>query len=143
MDTQVDEPFNTEALMRILKNVVKALVREVRDLIIKKLLDYIIKYLTPLILQLQAKIFSEQFAAYMAILRLLLSWYNKGVVTIGRLNSIISSMMSKFKSKNGSYDFENYGDITDIDLASIMNDVDYADIYPSDIKDKEPIINNC
>lgn len=136
MDTDTEEPLDTEALMRMLKNVVKSLVREVRDLIIKKLLDYIIKYLTPLALQLQAKILSEQFAAYMAIIRLLLSWFNKGVEVTSRLNSVLSSMLSKFKKKG-------YGDLTEIDLPSILDDFTYADIYPIDTKDKEPVNNNC
>lgn len=141
IESQPEEPFNTEALMRILKNVIKSLVREVRDLIMKKLLDYIIEYLTPLALQIQARVLSEQFAAYMAIIKLLLSWFNKGVETIGRLSSILSSMTSKFKNKYGSN--AEYGDITEIDLPSILDEVNYADIYPSDAKDKEPVNNNC
>ena len=141
METQPDEPYSTEVLMRLLKNVVKALVREVRDLIIKKLLDYILKYLTPLALQLQAKIFSEQFAAYMAIIKLLLSWFNKGVEVVSRLSSILSSILSKFKKKLGNN--SEYGDITEIDLPSILDDFTYADIYPIDNKDNEPVNNNC
>ena len=138
MEEQVDEPFNTEALMRALKNVIKSLVREIRDLIIKKLVDYIIEYLTPLALQLQAKILSEQFAEYMAVIRLLLSYYNKGAETVSRLNSVLSSIANKIRDYHGEY-----GDITEIDLPSILDNVDYADIYPTDKKDKEPIINNC
>jgi hypothetical protein len=71
----------------------------------------------------------------------LLSWYNKGVETVGRLNSILSSMISKIKNEYGSN--AEYGDITEIDLPSILDDVNYADIYPSDLKDKEPVNNNC
>jgi hypothetical protein len=141
IESQPEEPFNTEALMRILKNVIKSLVREVRDLIMKKLLDYIIEYLTPLALQIQARVFSEQFAAYMAIIKLLLGWFNKGLETVGRLSSILSSMVSKLKNRYGSN--ADYGDITEIDLPSILDEVNYADIYPSDIKDKEPVNNNC
>jgi len=141
METQPDEPFSTEGLMRLLKNVVKSLVREVRDLIIKKLLDYIIQYLTPLALQLQAKILSEQFAAYMAIIKLLLSWFNKGVEVVTRVSSILSSVLSKFKKRLGSN--SEYGDITEIDLPSVLDDFTYADIYPSDVKDKEPVNNDC
>lgn len=140
MSSQSDETLNTEQLLRILKNVIKSLVKEVRDLIMKKILDYIIQMLTPLALQIQAKVLSEQFAAYMAIIRLLLSWYNKGVETVSRLSSILSSILSRF-NRNGSG--EDGEDFSDIDLASIMDTVDYADIYPSDEKDKEPIINDC
>jgi hypothetical protein len=143
MESNTGEPFSTEDLMRLLKNLVKSLVREVRDLIIKKLLDYILEYLTPLALQLQAKVLSEQFAAYMAIIRLLLSWFGKGVETAGRLNSVISSLISKFKDSDLLGSAYGYGDITEIDLPSILDDVNYADIYPSDIKDNEPVNNNC
>ena len=130
----VDDTFNAEQLLRILKNVVKSLVREVRDLIMQKLLDYIIQELTPLALQIQERVLSEQFAAYMAIIKLLLRWFNKGVQTVSRLNSIINSIASRYNSNAES---------SDIDLASIINKITYADIYPDDVKDKEPIINNC
>ena len=132
------EPMNTEDLMRLVKNLVKALVKEARDLIMKKLLDYILEYLTPMALQLQAKIQSEQFAAYMAIIKLLLAWFNKGVQTVTRLNAILNAILSKFKKRRGDSE-----DDTEIDLPSVLDDVTYADIYPSDIKDNEPIINSC
>lgn len=132
-----EEPLSAEDLMKLLKSVIKSLIREVRDLIIKKLLDYILEYLTPLALQIQAKVMSEQFAAYMSIIRLLLSWFNKGVETVGRLSSILSSIASRF---GNDYDFSN---MTDTDLVTILDDVFYADIYSTDIKDKEPINNNC
>ena len=143
MESNPDEPFTTEGLMRLLKNVIKSLVKEVRDLIMKKLLDYILQYLTPLALQLQAKILSEQFAAYMAIIKLLLSWFNKGVEVVSRLSSILSSILSRFKDSEKLGSAYEYGDITEIDLPSIIDNFTYADIYPSDIKDKEPVNNNC
>ena len=143
MESQPDEPLSTEGLMRILKNVIKSLVKEVRDLIIKKLLDYIIQYLTPLALQLQAKIFSEQFAAYMAIIKLLLAWFNKGVEVVSRLNATISSMLSKFKDSDGLGNNYEYGDITGADLPSILNTFTYGETNPIDEKDKEPINKNC
>ena len=89
-------------------------------------------------MQLQAKILSEQFAAYMAVIRMLLSFYNNSAESISRLNSALSSIANKFRDYHGEY-----GDITEIDLPSILDNVDYADIYPTDKKDKEPIINNC
>jgi len=141
MNGMDEEPLNAEDLMKLLKSVIKSLVREVRDLIMQKILDYILKYLTPMALQIQAKVFSEQFAAYMAIIRLLLSWFNKGVDTVGRASSILSSVASRFNDKYGNnYDFSN---MTDTDLATILDDVFYADIYPSDNKDNAPINNNC
>ena len=139
MNSQVDEAFNTEQLLKILKNVIKSLVREVRDLIMQKILDYIIKTLTPLALQIQAKVLSEQFAAYMAIIRLLLSWYNKGAEVAGRASAVLSSILDSFNR----FGLGSSEDGIDIDLASIIDDVNYADIYPNDVKDKEPIINNC
>lgn len=141
MNSDTAELLNTEQLLRITKNVVKSVVREVRDLIMQKILDYIVRTLTPLALQIQVKIASEQFAAYMAIIRMLLSWLNKGAEVAGRASSILSSVMDRF---NSATDINGQPiDFSDIDLASVIDDVNYADIYPSDIKDKEPIINNC
>lgn len=137
MEDNPDEVYDTEELMRILKNVIKALVREVRDLIIKKMLDNILKYLTPMALQLQTRVSSEQYSAYMAIIKLLLSWFNKGVEVVSRLSSILSSILSRNKHRY------EYGDITEIDLPSILDEFTYADIYPNDTKDNEPINNNC
>ena len=120
--------------------MVKSLVKEVRDLIIKKLLDYIIQYLTPLALQLQSKILSEQFAAYMAIIRLLTSYMNKGIATVSRLSSILNSSLGRFINSGGNRNISG----VDIDLPSIIDDVNYADIYPSDSnQNNEPIIKNC
>ncbi len=141
MGGQSGKSLTTKDLMKILKNVITAVVREVRDLIIKKLLDYILEYLTPLALQIQEKILSEQFADYMAIIKLLLSALNKGVETVSRVSSVISSMNSIIKDRLEAE--SKYGDITEIDLPSILDNVDYADIYPSENKDKEPTLNNC
>ena len=138
MEPESDKPFNADDLVRILKDIVKSLVKEVRDLIMKKLLDYILQYLTPLALQLQAKIESEQLAAYMAIIKLLLAWFNKGVEVVSRLSAILSAILSKYKNRSGS-DM----DLTEVDLPSVLDEFTYADIYPSDVKDKEPIKNNC
>jgi len=62
-----------------------------------------------------------------------MSYFNKGVETVNRLDSVLSTLESKFKEFNGS----------DLDLPSVLDEVNYADIYPSDNKDKEPIINKC
>ena len=77
----------------------------------------------------------------MAIIKLLLSSFNKGVETVSRVSSVISSMNSIIKDRLG--DVGKYGDITEIDLPSILDNVNYADIYPSENKDKEPTLNNC
>lgn len=136
-DSESKDVFNTEDLLRLMNNLIKSVVREVRELIIKKLMDYIIEHLTPMALQLQARVASEQFAAYMAIMKLLLADFNMGVVTISRISSILSSMLSKYRKKG------KYGDFTKIDLPSVLDDVTYADIYKSDEKENEPIINDC
>ena len=132
-DSEGKDMFNTEDLLRLMNNLIKSVVREIRELIIQKLMDYIIEHLTPLALQLQARVLSEQFAAYIAIIKLLLADFNMGVITVSRLSSILSSMLSKFRKKNN----------TKIDLPSVLDDVTYADIYPTDEKETEPIINDC
>ena len=131
----VEYPLTTEHLVQLAKNLITSLIKELRDLIMQKILDYIIEFLTPMILELQAFIASEQFAAYLAIIKLLLGWFNKGLITATRLNAILSSILSKFKS--GNYDDENY------EIPSIIDDINYADIYASDLPQSEPIINNC
>lgn len=136
-DSENKDVFNTEDLLRLMNNLIKSVVRQVRELIIKKLMDYIIEHLTPMALQLQAMVASEQFAAYIAIMKLLLADFNMGVVTISRISSILSSMLSKYRKKG------KYGDFTKIDLPSVLDDVTYADIYKSDEKENEPIINDC
>jgi hypothetical protein len=62
-DSEGKDMFNTEDLLRLMNNLIKSVVREVRELIIQKLMDYIIEHLTPLALQLQARVLSELFAA--------------------------------------------------------------------------------
>lgn len=131
----VEYPLTTEHLVQLAKNLITSLIKELRDLIMQKILDYIIEFLTPMILELQAFIASEQFAAYLAIIKLLLGWFNKGLITATRLNAILSSILSKFKSSN--YEDENY------EIPSIIDDINYADIYASDLPQSEPIINNC
>jgi hypothetical protein len=131
-------PITTEQLMSMAKNIVTGLIKEVRDLIMQKILDYIVEFLTPMVLEIQSFITSEQFAAYMAIIKLLLNWYNKGVITLSRLNAILASILSKFKRNGYGDDGESY------EVASILDDVNYADIFKNDInQEKEPIINNC
>ena len=133
----VELPLTTEHLVQMAKNIITSLIKELRDLIMQKILDYIIEFLTPMILELQAFIASEQFAAYLAIIKLLLGWFNKGLITATRLNAVLNSILSKFKS--GNYDEEGM----DYEIPSIIDDINYADIYKSDLPQSEPIINNC
>ena len=133
----VEYPLTTEHLVQMAKNIITSLIKELRDLIMQKILDYIIEFLTPMILELQAFIASEQFAAYLAIIKLLLGWFNKGLITATRLNAVLNSILSKFKS--GNYNEEGM----DYEIPSIIDDINYADIYASDLPQSEPIINNC
>lgn len=130
-------PITVEQLMAMAKNIITSLIKELRDLIMQKILDYIVEFLTPIILEIQAFIASEQVAAYMAIIRLLLAWFNAGIITLSRLNAILSAILSKFKRGNYDEDGEDY------DIPSILDNINYADILKSDIKEAEPIINNC
>ena len=134
-DDENEKPLTTEDLVSLSKNIITGLIKEIRDLIMKKMLDYIIEFLKPMILEIQAFVISEQFSAYMAIIRLLIGWFNKGLITATRLSSVLSSMMSKFKT-------DNYGD-GNYEIPSIIDDINYADIYLNDIKEQEPLINNC
>jgi len=128
-------PITTEQLISMAKNIITGLIKELKDLIMQKLLDYIMSVLSQIILEIQKFIASEQIAAYMAVIRLLMAWFNKGVITLSRLNAILSSILSKFK--DGNYDDENF------EIPSILDNVNYADIYKTDVNIDTPIINNC
>ena len=133
--TDCGDMLTTDQLMGVCKNIVTSLIKEVRDLIMQKMLDYIMKFLMPMILEIQAYVLSEQFAAYMAIIKLLLSYYNAGVISLGRLNAILSSLMSKFK--NSKYDSQDY------EIPSIFDDINYSDVFGDMQKQNGPILNNC
>ena len=90
----VEYPLTTEHLVQLAKNLITSLIKELRDLIMQKILDYIIEFLTPMILELQAFIASEQFAAYLAIIKLLLGWFNKGLITATRLNAFLMTLIT-------------------------------------------------
>jgi hypothetical protein len=127
--------ITTDQLMNLCKNIVTSLIKEVRDLIMQKMLDYIMKFIIPMVLKIQAYILSEQFAAYMAIIKLLLSYYNAGLMTLDRINAVLSSLMSKFKDLNySSLDYE---------IPSVLDDINYTKIIENISKDKGPSLNNC
>lgn len=128
-----DEKINAQMLMSAMKGVIKSAVREIRDMMIQKLLDYVLEFLSPVALQLQASIASEQFQHYMDLIRLLMRCYNMGLVKAGRLSSVLSSFISLFKKRHGD----------NIDLPSVIDNITYADIYGGDAKDMEPIIGKC
>ena len=149
MSGDSDKPITAKDLMSAMQNIVKSLVREVRDMIMEKILDYIIKTLTPIALQIQALIVSEQLQAYLQIIKLLLSWFNKGMQVANGLGSALSSMLSSFKSRFGdSFDGIDdvnsaYSGLANMDLPTVLDDIQYADIDLNDISESTPIIENC
>lgn len=127
--------LNTEMLLKLMKNIVTSLIRELVDLILHKILSYILSFLTPIALEFQALIASEQFETYLAILRLLMSWIGKGVSVAGRLNAIYDSLKSRLSGED--YEDENF------EIPTVLDNAFYADIYSTDEKRQTPIINNC
>ena len=131
------EPTSTDALMSAMKGLVKGLIREIRDLIMQKLLDYIIGYLTPMAVQMKAEIGKEQMAAYMALIRLLFSWFNSGKSTANNLSGILKALFKRLRKK------KKYNTETEIDLPTVLDEITYADIFDTDGTVDAPIINNC
>jgi hypothetical protein len=127
--------ITADQLMNLCKNIVTSLIKEVRDLIMQKMLDYIMKFIMPIIKKITEYILSEQFAAYIAIIKLLLSYYNAGVVSLERLNAILSSLTSKFNDSN--YSSLNY------EIPTILDGISYTKIFENITKDKGPSLNNC
>ena len=127
--------LDTEFLLKMMKNIITSLIREIRDLILQKILSYILSFLTPIAIELQALIQSEQWKAYMAIMELLMSWAGKGISVVDRISSVYDMLRSRLK--NGDYEDDNF------EIPTILDDVLYADIYDTGKKDKAPLINNC
>lgn len=127
--------LSTDMLLKITKNIITALIRELRDLILHKILSYILSFLTPMAVELQTAVQAEQLESYQAIMRLLMAWASKGLSVAGRLNSLYDMLNSRFK--NGDYGNDNY------EIPTVLDDIFYADIYDTGKKDKAPIINNC
>ena len=137
METQEenDEPLNAEMLLNLMKNIITALIKELRDLILHKILSYIMTFLTQMQAEFMAAIQSEQMQAYMAIIKLLMGYVSKGMSVAGRLSSIYDALYSRFKDKD--YWDDNF------EIPTVLDDIFYADIYDTGNKDKAPIINNC
>ena len=118
--------------------LIKPILLEVKDMIVQEILDFIISKLTELITALYAEIAKEKLSAYLALLKLLLGWFAKGVQYVNGGMALSSFFKKYFKSKFGSN-----GD-SDIELPSILDDVTYADIYADEINAGEtPIFSNC
>jgi len=129
---------NAEDLLKAMKGVIKGVVSEIRDLILQKILDFIISSLAPMALKMAVAQEQERSERYLALMRLLYGWFNIGIMTTTRLSSVISSLINKFKKKNKKH-FENL----DIDLPTVLDNVDYADIYDSIVSDNVPKISDC
>lgn len=138
------EALKPSDLMKLMKGVIKSMISEIKDMIMQKIMDYILEQLMPLALKLQAAILSEQTAAYLAVLRLYLAWFNKGVSTANRLSAVLSALFSKFK--RGGYNINgitNADGSLNIDLPTVLDDVNYADIYTTELSEMTPIIKDC
>ena len=138
------EALKPSDLMKLMKGVIKSMISEIKDMIMQKIMDYILEQLMPLALKLLSAIISEQTAAYLAVLRLYLAWFNKGVSTANRLSAVLSALFSKFK--RGGYNINgitNADGSLNIDLPTVLDDVNYADIYTTELSEMTPIIKDC
>ena len=126
--------LTTEDLLSGAQGLIVGIIKELRDLIVKKLLDYILDYLTPMALEVGAKLEVEQYQNYIGLIKSLLALFKGMSRTISRINSILSSMSSAFKNANGNYD-----------LPTVLDNVNYADIIESAIENNnnDTPINNC
>ena len=135
MSDEGEPELNTELLLKLMKNVITALVRELRDLILQKILSYILEFLTQMQAELMALVQSEQMQAYMAIMKLLMAYVGKGIQVAGRLSAVYDMLNSRLKDWD-------YGD-DNFEIPTVLDNVFYADIYDMGKKDKAPLINNC
>ena len=135
MSDEGESALTAEMLLKLMTNIVTALIKELRDLILHKILSYILGFLKPMQVNYKAEIQSEQMEAYMAIMRLLMAYANKGLSVTGRLNSIYDALNSRLKDND--YWDENF------EIPTVLDDIFYADIYDTGNKDKAPLINNC
>ena len=135
-----DDAFKWSAhdLEQLSITLIKPILLEIKDMIVQEILDFIISKLTELITALYAEIAKEKLSAYLALLKLLLGWFAKGVQYVNGGMALASFFKKYFKEKFGSN-----GD-GDIELPSILDDVTYADIYADEINTGEtPIFSNC
>lgn len=135
MSDEGEPELNTELLLKLMKNVITALIKELRDLILQKILSFIMEFLTQMQAELMVLIQSEQMQAYMAIMKLLMAYVGKGIQVAGRLSAIYDMLNSRLK--NWDYGDDNF------EIPTVLDNVFYADIYDMGKKDKAPIINNC
>lgn len=126
--------LTTEDLLKGAQGLIIGIIKELRDLIVKKLLDYVLDYLSPMALEVGAKLEVEQYQNYIDLIKSLLALFKGISRTISRINSILSSMSSAFNNANGNYD-----------LPTVLDNVNYADIIESAIENNnnDTPINNC
>ena len=83
---------------------------------------------------MQVMMVKEKNQAYMDVLKLLLSWFNTGIMVYKGISSFLRGLLSRLKKKK----YKN-----DVDLPTVLDDITYADILEEIGIEQEPIINNC
>ena len=124
-------------LLRATSNVIKGLIKEIRDLYMQKLLDYILKYLTPMAAEMKAEQSKEQLDNYKDIINLLTMWYKYSKATVNNLSGILKALFKRLKKH------KKYNEKTEFDLPTVLDEITYADIFDTDDAIDAPIINDC
>lgn len=109
------EKFTIKDLLKAMRSIIVAVIKEIRDLIIQELLKLLLKLLSPIIATLSASILREQIEAYTELIDDII----RNCPKIWWLNTNTS-----------------YSD-------TILDTVDYADIDNSETINNEPITNSC
>jgi len=131
--------ITVENLLNAMKGVVVAIAREIVEMIIRKLTELILDYIRQIVLELSKKIVMEQLQAFMDVYRLLLQLYssfNCAKNLFGAYAPIVGSIFKKLRKliKN-----------TNTDLPTVLDNVNYADIFDTDLYGDEdkPLNTNC
>ena len=114
------------------RNVVTNVTTMLTEMIISEFVKYITKELTDLVNKRALHILSEQYSVYMIILRDLLRLFNeaKGTYYAGKqLKSILKQLIG---NKNANYD-----------LPTILDNVDYAEIFSETNNSNDGLLDNC
>lgn len=115
------EKFTLKDLLKALKSIISAVVREIRDMVIQELLKLIMKELGPIIELISSMLIKEQLDSYSdAILE---------IIRNCAINPMWPNLGSLFRSK-----YQN----------TVLDTVDYADIDANNTSNNDqPLINNC
>lgn len=131
--------WSSKDLEAMCLTIIKPVILEIKDMIIREILDFIISNLTSLITSLYKEIAKEQLSAYLALLKLLLGWFTKGLSYVKG----VKAMSDNFEKYFNSHFNSDSGEM-DIELPTILDNVTYADIYADDTNTEDtPILTNC